>query len=696
MYLCLSNVTFMRMRAITLLGLVAFFGFISCTHQTNHPSMQTETILSDAQVAELIAQMKDSLGNESVFRIERGVKQVAALWRASDGSASDFSTFCKTHFVADTAALHTLFGQLERNFETLYGYFHNIDRLLKEPLQLDGPAPAPVDRMFGGYDVSAHFTDDMYTTRIGFLTALNFPFFTLEEKTARGPSWSRRQWAYARMGDMFVSRVPAGVQQLVSKTLTDADAYISDYNIYMGSLRDDHGKALFPDSMKLITHWGLRDELKSDYADTVNGLQKQRMIYKVMQRIIDQTIPQQVINTGVYTWNPYANKIYRDGKEMVSRPEPDKRYAVFLSNFHAMLRLDAYSPHYPTALLRAFDGTMEIRQHDVEGLFHRFLSSPQIKKVAALIAADLGRELEPFDIWYNGFKSRGGMPEEELTAITSRKYPDARAVEAALPDILMQLGWQPENARRIASMVTVDASRGAGHAMGAAMRNDQAHLRTRISGEGMDYKGYNIAVHEFGHNVEQTITMNDVDFYMLNGVPNTAFTEAVAFLFQKKDVELLGLKKPAVDDIHYNALDVFWSCYEIMGVSLVDIGVWEWLYAHPEATPGELKKAVMDSARSVWNTYYAGILGGKDETLLGVYSHMIDYPLYLPNYPMGHLIDFQIEKQMEGKNIADEMQRIYTQGRLIPQLWMENAVGSKIAIDPLLTATSEALNALKR
>ena len=53
---------------------------------------------------------------------------------------------------------------------------------------------------------------------------------------------------------------------------------------------------------------------------------------------------------------------------------------------------------------------------------------------------------------------------------------------------------------------------------------------------------------------------------------------------------------------------------------------------------------------------------------------MIDYPLYLPNYPMGHLIDFQIEQQVKGKNIAEEVDRIYTQGRIIPQLWMRNAV----------------------
>ncbi|MCK7529630.1 MAG: hypothetical protein MZV63_00490 [Marinilabiliales bacterium] len=54
-----------------------------------------------------------------------------------------------------------------------------------------------------------------------------------------------------------------------------------------------------------------------------------------------------------------------------------------------------------------------------------------------------------------------------------------------------------------------------------AMKGAVSHLRTRISDKGMDYKGYNIAVHEFGHNVEQTISLYDVDYYMLSGVPNT-------------------------------------------------------------------------------------------------------------------------------------------------------------------------------
>jgi hypothetical protein len=35
--------------------------------------------------------------------------------------------------------------------------------------------------------------------------------------------------------------------------------------------------------------------------------------------------------------------------------------------------------------------------------------------------------------------------------------------------------------------------------------------------------------------------------------------------------------------------------------------------------------------------------------------------------------------------------RIFATGRLIPQLWMKNAVGSEISIQPLLNATDEAL-----
>ncbi len=679
-----------------ILSALFLFGLFSCKSNTSGTeNMKEKRFISEKSVSEVTKSLLDSIGETQRIRIERGVKQVAQLWQQTDGTNEDFTTFCMENFIADSVQLDVLYKRLEKNFETLSGYFNEIDVTLKEPIQLVGFEESPVDMLFGGYDVRAHMDDDFYANKIAFVTALNFPFYSLDEKTKLGDTWTRKQWAYARMGDRFTSRIPAQVQQHLSQTLTNADSYISNYNIYMGQLVDAKGEKLFPADMKLITHWGLRDELKSDYADKVNGLNKQQLIYEVMKRIIEQSIPSEVINNGKYTWNPVENKIFDSGKELPSKPENDVRYEVLLQNFKANRQIDAYSPNFPTALSRNFDAAMEIPQKDVENLFKSLLSSQQVKEVAAYIKSRLGRDLQPFDIWYNGFKAKGEISEDELTKITSAKYPTPLAVEKDLPNILIKLGWKSEKARQIASLVQVDASLGAGHAWGAVLRGQKARLRTRIGENGMDYKGYNIAVHEFGHNTEQTITLNDVDYWMLNGVPNNAFTEAVAFMFQKRDLELLGVKNANPDAEAFLALDNFWASYEIMGVALVDIAVWEWMYANPNATPAQLKDAVITEAKKVWNEYYAGILGGKDEPILGIYSHMIDYPLYLSYYPIGHLIDFQVEQQMKGKNMADEMQRMYTQGRIVPQIWMKNGVGQAISVEPTLKAVDEALKVVK-
>lgn len=227
---------------------------LSCNSATKDSG--NEKIISEMKVKEITQQLIDSVGKEHSFRIERGVQQVANLWRDSDGTTEDFAEFCKKNFAADDAQIDKLFNTLERNFEVFDGYFHKMDVLLKEPLQLEGDDITPVDMMFGSYDAASHLNDDLYANKIAFLAALNFPFYSLQEKTELGEKWSRKEWAYARMGDRFIARVPADIQQNISKTLTEADAYISDYNIFMGKLRNDNGEQLFPDEMKLISHWG--------------------------------------------------------------------------------------------------------------------------------------------------------------------------------------------------------------------------------------------------------------------------------------------------------------------------------------------------------------------------------------------------------------------------------------------------------
>jgi hypothetical protein len=208
----------------------------------------------------------------------------------------------------------------------------------------------------------------------------------------------------------------------------------------------------------------------------------------------------------------------------------------------------------------------------------------------------------------------------------------------------------------------------------------------------MDYKGFNIAVHELGHNVEQTFSLNQVDHFLLKGVPNNAFTEALAFVFQARDLELLGLTKPDAKARALQTLNDYWGTFEIAGVALVDIGIWEWMYAHPDATPAQVKDATLTLARDVWNRYYAPVLGGKDVTLLAIYSHMINSFLYLPDYPIGHLIAFQIEAQMEkARDVGKEFERMTTFGRVTPDQWMIHATGAPVGPEALLAATKEAL-----
>jgi hypothetical protein len=415
------------------------------------------------------------------------------------------------------------------------------------------------------------------------------------------------------------------------------------------------------------------------------------MIYQVMLRIIAQDIPDSAINNPNVQWNPYSNKLFKDKKEIGFKQEDDNRYGHMLGLFNAIQGIDKYNPQYPTYIERSFEQGMEMPQPEVEKLFIDFISSPEIKQVAQLISKRLNRKLEPFDIWYDGFKPRSSISEDDLTAKVRAKYKSVTDYQNDLSNILIKLKFTKEKANYIASKVVIDPARGSGHAWGTMMKGDVSHLRTRFPKEGWNYKGYNIACHEFGHNVEQTLSMYDVDYYSLAGVPNTGFTEALAFIFQKRDLDLLGINNPDPNKDYYQTLDNFWSCYEIMGVSLVDMNTWKWLYDHPKATKKELKEAVIANAKEVWNKYFAEVFGVKDCPLLAVYSHMIDNPLYLSNYPVGQLIQFQIEEYIKGKNFGDEIQRIFTYGRTIPEVWMQHAVGAPISIKPMIKATDEAL-----
>ena len=671
--------------------LLTVIGLSGCT---DIPADQSSggTPINDQSISRTIDALVSEHGEYQQFRIERGVKQVASLWRIEDGTIDDFEQFCKENFISDPGELDVVFQKISRNMEILYGHYNKVMVDLQVPLQLDVGPIHDIDKVFGAYNPSSHMSDDFYKNKISFSVALNFPNYSLREKTEQGSGWTRQQWAHARLGDMFTSRIPANYKLKISEVETASDIYISDYNLFAGQLLDREGNTLFDPGIKLLSHWNLRDEIKSNY-NSPGGLEKQRIINEAMKRIISQEIPAGVINSEEYTWNPYTNEAFKDGKVVQLDPEGGERYQQILNNFRALKAVDQFEPVLNTYIKRNFDGGMEISQADIEKLFTDFASSDELKRVANLISKKLGRDLEPFDIWYDGFKPRGTISEDKLNQITRSKYPTPEAFEKDLPVLLTKLGFSSNDAVRITSKVAVDPARGSGHAWGAAMKSDKARLRTRVGKDGMDYKGYNIAVHEFGHNVEQTISLQDVDYYLLNGVPNTGFTEALAFVFQKRDLELLGLGTPDPTQVQMLVLDDFWGAFEIMGVSLVDMEMWKWMYDHPDATAEELMEAVQTIAINIWNKYFAPVLGMEDQPILAVYSHMVSNPLYLSNYAVGSLIQFQIEQHLEGKDFAGEVKRIYAIGRITPQEWMKQAMGSELSAGPMLAAAAAALDA---
>jgi len=665
-----------------------------------------------AGLADAAASAKQALKQKypsETARIDRGVDQAARYWRSGDGDAAAFRAFAESEFLPRGETFEATFKRLETAFERTFGYLVSHGRDMQEGIQVERGPILPIDQRLAGWDLSVHVAEDLFRNKTTFVILLNFPLTTLEERLRDGRQWSPRQWAEARLGQgvsrtsPLLARVPADVGAAITEAYAKADDYIAGYNIYMHHLLTPTGERLFPAGQRLISHWNLRDDLKARYAEK-DGLAKQRMIQLVMERIVRQEIPAAAINNPLLDWDPKGNTVRVSTVKDVEPPpgavaeargdrEPDERYRRWQAVFAAYRATDAYQPDYPTHIARRFDLEREIPEPEAKALLEAVLDSPLGAKVAKVIEGKLARKLEPFDIWYAGFKPRAKHSEAELDAITKKKYPTVAAYAQDMPRLLVDLGFTPERAKYLAERIDVDPSRGAGHALGAMRRDDKAHLRTRVGKDGMDYKGYNIAIHEMGHNVEQTFSLQLVESTLLQGVPNTAFTEALAFVFQSRDMELLGLTKPDAEQERNRVLEAFWGTREIAGVGLLDIAAWRWMYEHPEATPAEFRAAVVKIAQDLWNRYYAPIFGVKDVPLLAIYSHLVSNGLYTPDYPIGHLIEFQLEEhfaKVQGQ-MGAEFERICRQGAITPDAWMRGAVGGPLSAQPMLHATEKAL-----
>ena len=669
--------------------------------------MTTTQYLTPDQTEAAVTALIEKHGEAFRSRIESGVARAAFQWREEDGSAQEFVEFCVEQFVAEPEQIEILADRFAEYNDKLYGHLSEISRALSWHTTIETGPIYPIDELFSQYSPYAHVSEDLYRNKIAFVSLLNFERHTLDQRLAEGSDWTRQQWRTSRLGDGFRTRIPAEISQANSLLRREAGRYIRDYNIYMHHLLTDDGQRLFPKGMRLISHWNLRDELKSQYSEG-DGLPRQEMIFDLMLRIINQRIPQVVINNPAVDWKMATNEVSLSavsdgpmpdefaaegdpGTQVDNSREPDTRYQHWLNVFKAQQNTDPYYPDVNTLVDRRFQLNREMPEAEVERLLIDVVSAPILADIGRLIEKRLGRDLRPFDVWYDGFKQRSNLDAEMLDSLTRAKYPNAAAFEADIPRILTRLGFDERTASFLQARIGVDPARGVGHAAGMPHDKSTARLRTRVGPDGMDYKGYNIAIHEFGHNVEQVFSTCKVDYSTLRGVPNTAFTEAFAFVFQSRDLELLELggSDPMTD--HLKTLDAFWGAFEISGVSLIDLYAWRWLYEHPEATPAEFREAVVGIARKVWNDYFAPVFGIKDCEILAIYSHTITGAMYTPDYAIGSLIEFQIEDYLQGKNLGTEMERMCSQGALTPDEWMKQAVGSPVSAEPFIKAAGQAV-----
>jgi len=268
-------------------------------------------------------------------RLKRGLEQVAKFWRMDDGDEQAFRDFVQASFAGDESSLDTMFNRFEWLLEQLDGHMVEIFREFRTQADLDLGPIMPFDELFAGYDPSAHVLDDFFKNKIAFVVLLNFPLTTLGERLEDGQTWTRRQWAEARLAQKFSKRIPAEVNLALAETGAEVDQYIAEYNIWMHHLLDDDGVRLFPPKLRLLSHWNLRDEIKAQYNDPESGIAKQRMIQKVMERIVTQAIPDVVVNNPHVDWNPFTNVVAPAAETDVDTPPLQTwRRTILLSRTH--------------------------------------------------------------------------------------------------------------------------------------------------------------------------------------------------------------------------------------------------------------------------------------------------------------------------------------------------------------------------
>jgi hypothetical protein len=675
--------------------------------------------LSEGDLASVREQVIAAHGQAERARVERCLPQVAARWTEADGDAEAFAAFCRQHYVSDPAERDRLLARLERALELIDGHLYETRRSLRRWSDLAGDRMPAVDGLLATFDPAPALSEELYAQKLAFLALLNFERPSLAEMLAEGGAWDESRWVAARVAGRFGPRLPSELNNLERRTFHEAGRFVDGFHVRVDGLAGADGRRWFAPGRKLVAHWLIREQIKAGYAEP-DGLARQRALGWVMRRHVDGSTPRALVvgdaspitgdpesdhdshaaglsaeaAAGRHAlppiWDPETNTL---AGEPVTPAETVglERYERWLEHFAVARVIDDWYPEHPTAIARKFELNREIPEQEVEKLLLDLLEAPLRGRLAGLVSAQLGRPLEAHDIYYENPIPKPSAAD--LNARLAERYPDAAAMQRGLPELLRGLGWSDADADFYGERVWVEIAAGAGHAMPAGLPEYAVWLRTNSLDGQLGWDGFDIAMHELGHNLEQLCSMHLVSRPALKGVPNNACTEAFAFLYQSLAPRAAGIPQaaggPAAEDAE--AIEAFLAACQIAGPGLVELRAWRWLYANPDADAAALREAVIDIAGQLWERFYAPHFGPDRYHLLAAYQHMVGYPLYLPDYALGHVISHQIAAHVRAGDLATETKRICGIGRLTPDAWMREAVGAGIDAAPLIRDAEAAL-----
>ena len=136
-----------------LLALSVLFALLAAC--TSHRSISTPAVVP-VKVSDVIP---GSTGN--LDRMQRGIDQCAALWRAEDGTQADFEAFVKQWLATTPQDREALLEKLARALEIFRTQQNQLTIELGRPTVLAEGEPGEIDYLLTSYDAYAHFSDDL-------------------------------------------------------------------------------------------------------------------------------------------------------------------------------------------------------------------------------------------------------------------------------------------------------------------------------------------------------------------------------------------------------------------------------------------------------------------------------------------------------------------------------------------------------